>query len=105
MLSAMTEGSLASSPIILSAGGQDEQPCEVKSSTTARGSAAAGRTMATTAQTPKAPDHREIELQAVITVILGPGKSWLPILAASASTEHQAIRLSDYLSRPTFTDF
>src|ERR1700723_2414637 len=83
MLSAITEGSLASSPIILSAGGQEEQPCEVKSSTTARGSAAAaGRTMATIAQTPKAPDHREIELQAIITVIQRPGKSWLPILAA-----------------------
>jgi hypothetical protein len=34
----------------------------VKSSTTARGSAAAGRIMATIAQTPIAPDHREMEL-------------------------------------------
>jgi hypothetical protein len=58
----------------LSAGGQDEQPCEVKSSTTARGSAAvAGRTIATMAQTPRALDHREIELQAIIAVIPGPG--------------------------------
>src|SRR5579863_115267 len=70
MLSAITLGSLASSPTTLSAGGQDEQPCDVKSSITARGSAAtAGRTMATIAQTPRALDHREIELQAIITVI------------------------------------
>jgi hypothetical protein len=87
MLSAMTDGSLASSPMILSAGGQDEQPCDVKSSTTARGSAAvAGRMTATIAQTPKvpkAPDHRDIELQAIITVILKTGgKFWLPVLAA-----------------------
>ncbi len=48
----------------LSAGGQEEQPCEVKSSTTARGSASAGRMTATIAQMPSAPDqsapdHRE----------------------------------------------
>ena len=74
MLSAIREGSLASSPIILSAGGQDEHPCEVNSSTTARGSAWAGRMMATIAQTPSAPDHREIELWAIIAVILKTGK-------------------------------
>src|ERR1700691_5279058 len=74
MLSAITLGSLASSPTTLSAGGQDEQPCDVKSSITARGSAAtAGRTTATIAQTPRALDHREIELQTIITVIPGPG--------------------------------
>src|SRR5436305_1780822 len=75
MLSAITLGSLASSPMTLSAGGQDEQPCEVKSSTTARGSAIAGRTTATIAQTPntpETPDHREIELQAIIAVMLKP---------------------------------
>src|SRR5947208_216485 len=71
MLSAMTLGSFASSPMILSAGGQDEQPWEVNSSTTARGSAWAGRMTATIAQTPSAPDHREIELWAIIVVILG----------------------------------
>src|SRR5438046_6177758 len=60
MLSAMTLGSFASSPMILSAGGQDEHPCEVKSSTTARGSACAGRMIAMMAHTPSAPDHREI---------------------------------------------
>ena len=60
MLIAITDGSLASSPMILSAGGHDEQPCEVNSSTTARGSAWAGRMMATIAQTPSAPDQREI---------------------------------------------
>src|ERR1700748_354959 len=76
MLSAMTEGSLASSPITLSAGGQDEQPCEVKSSTTARGSAAAGRTMATIAQTPSALANREIKLQAIITAMLRPGNHY-----------------------------
>jgi hypothetical protein len=75
MLSAITEGSLASSPIILSAGGHDEHPCEVNSSTTARGSAWAGRMMATIAQTPIAPDHRDIELWAIIAVILKTGKS------------------------------
>src|SRR5579859_5405918 len=75
MLIAMMEGSFASSPMILSAGGQDEQPCEVKSSTTARGSAIAGRMTATIAQTPKTPetpDHFEIELQAIIAVMLKP---------------------------------
>ena len=46
--------------MILSAGGHDEHPCEVNSSTTARGSAAtAGRMIAMIAQTPSAPDHRE----------------------------------------------
>src|SRR6476620_10726265 len=79
MLSAMTLGSLASSPMILSAGGQDEQPCEVNSSTPARGSAAAGRMTAMIAQTPSAPDKiapdqreiglREIRLEAVIVVM------------------------------------
>src|SRR5438128_12686559 len=80
MLSAITLGSLASSPMILSAGGHDEQPCEVNNSTTARGSAWAGRIIATMANTPSAlapsaPDHREIELLAIIAVILrtGPG--------------------------------
>jgi hypothetical protein len=58
----MTDGSLASSPMILSAGGHDEQPCDVKSSTTARGSAWAGRMTATIAQTLSAPDQREIKL-------------------------------------------
>src|SRR5271170_1672248 len=77
MLRAITEGSLASSPTTLSAGGQDEQPCDVKSSITARGSAAtAGRTTATIAQTPRALDHREIELQAIITVIPEPGNRY-----------------------------
>src|SRR5690242_21060923 len=69
MLIAMMEGSFASSPMILSAGGQDEQPWEVKSSTTARGSAWAGRMMATIAQSPRAPDQRETRLQAIIPVI------------------------------------
>src|SRR6266704_1216896 len=74
MLSAMTEGSLARSPMTLSAGGQDEQPCEVKSSTTARGSASAGRMTATIAQMPSAPDqsapdHRETKGEAIIPVI------------------------------------
>src|SRR5689334_24299029 len=69
MLIAITEGSFASSPMILSAGGQDEQPCEVKSSTTARGSAWAGRMMATIAQMPRAPDQRENMFPVVITLI------------------------------------
>src|SRR5436305_11820336 len=72
MLNAMTEGSLASSPMILSAAGHDEQPCEVNNSTTARGSACAGRAIATTAQTPSAPDHRESELWVIITATLKP---------------------------------
>jgi hypothetical protein len=59
--------------MILSAGGHDEQPCDVNSSTTARGSAWAGRMTATTAQTPSAPDQREIELWAIIVVMLGTG--------------------------------
>jgi len=46
----------------LEPGGQDEHPCEVNNSTTARGSAWAGRMTATIAQTPSAPDHREIQL-------------------------------------------
>src|ERR1700752_4097705 len=54
MLSAMTLGSLASSPTILSAGGQDEQPCEVNNSTTPRGSARAGTDITST---PKAAAH------------------------------------------------
>src|SRR5580698_2044598 len=73
MLIAMTEGSFASSPMILSAGGQDEQPCEVNSSITARGSAEAGRTTATKAQTPSAPDHREIKFGVIIVATLEPG--------------------------------
>src|SRR3979411_2893471 len=70
MLNAMIAGSLASSPMILSAGGHDEHPCEVNNSTTARGSAWAGRMIATIAQTPSAPDHRETRLWAIIAVIL-----------------------------------
>src|ERR1700744_961375 len=71
MLSAMIEGSFASSPISLSAGGHDEQPCEVNNSTTARGSGAwAGRITATIAQRPSAPDHRDIELLLIVLVIL-----------------------------------
>src|ERR1700757_5333790 len=69
MLIAMIDGSFASSPITLSAGGQDEQPCEVKSSTTARGSAWAGRMTAMIAKSPRAPDQREKELWAIIAVI------------------------------------
>src|SRR5262245_41157933 len=74
MLSAMIEGSLARSPMILSAGGQDEQPCEVNKSTTARGSACAGRMMATMAQMLSAPDHnapdqRETRLEAIVAVM------------------------------------
>src|ERR1700722_5329851 len=83
MLNATIDGSLASSPMILSAGGHDEQPCDVKSSTTARGSGRAGRTTATIAQTPSGPDHREMQLRAIIAVILGTGK--LPRAATSAS--------------------
>jgi hypothetical protein len=48
--------------MIWSAGGHDEQPCEVNSSTTARGSAWAGRMTAMIAQTPSAPDHRDMQL-------------------------------------------
>ena len=65
MLSAITVGSLASSPMILSAGGHDEHPCDVNSSTTARGSAWAGAMIATMVQTPSAPDHREKELREI----------------------------------------
>src|ERR1700722_1671016 len=90
MLSAITEGSLASSPTTLSAGGQDEQPCDVKSSITARGSAAtAGRMTATIAQTPSALDHREIELQAIITVIPGPGCRHHSPLPSNGSQDHR----------------
>src|SRR6266700_360066 len=82
----MTDGSLASSPMILSAGGQDEQPCEVKSSTTARGSAAsAGRMTAMIAHTPSAPDHREKRLWAIIAVIPNPESYWPPFLHTAAS--------------------
>src|ERR1700757_2937339 len=69
MLSPITSGSLASSPMILSAGGHDEQPCEGKSSTTARGSAWGGRITAMIAKSPRAPDQREKELWAIIAVI------------------------------------
>src|SRR5580704_16026009 len=71
MLNAMIEGSFASSPISLSAGGHDEQPCDVNSSTTARGSVAcAGRMTATIAQRLSAPDHRDMELLLIVLVIL-----------------------------------
>src|SRR6185312_9855340 len=72
MLIAMIDGSFASSPITLSAGGQDEQPCEVKSSTTARGSAWAGRMTAMMAQMPSVLDQREIRLWAIVVVITLP---------------------------------
>src|SRR6476660_7632133 len=75
MLSAMIDGSLERSPMTWSAGGQEEQPCDVKSSTTARGSASAGRMTATMAQIPSAPDQsapdqRETRLEAIIAVML-----------------------------------
>src|ERR1700761_4714441 len=76
MLNAITDGSLASSPMILSAGGHDEHPCDVNSSTTARGSAACtGRAIAATAQTPSAPDKSEIRLKAIIEVMTGNWKT------------------------------
>src|ERR1700741_1274478 len=85
MLSAMTSGSLASSPMILSAGGHDEHPCEVKSSTTARGSAWAGRMTAMIATSPRALDQREKELWAIIAVIANHAPaSTHPSLGASA---------------------
>src|ERR1700733_15510561 len=101
MLSAITEGSFANSPTTLSAGGEDEKPWAVNNSITApgcaahtaRGSAAtAGRTTATIAQTPSALDHREIELQAIITVI--PDRGF--VVAATRRyhlTDHKAISL------------
>src|SRR3954451_9662709 len=79
MLSAMTDGSFASSPNTLSAGGQDEQPCEVNSSTTARGSAWAGRMIATMAQTPSAPDHREIKFWVITVATPEPGYDTMPL--------------------------
>src|SRR3984885_10894872 len=75
MLSAITDGSLARSPITLSAGGHDEHPWDVNSSTTARGSAWAGRMTATIAQTPSAPDQSEIRLKAIIVVMTGNRKT------------------------------
>src|SRR5690606_37713106 len=58
MLSATIDGSFERSPRISSAAGHEEQPCDVNSSTTARGSAKAARLSATSAQTPSAPDSR-----------------------------------------------
>src|SRR5215813_6590322 len=93
MLIAMMDGSLASSPMILSAGGQDEQPCEVKSSTTARGSAWAGRMTAMIAQIPRAPDHREIRLQAIVVVIT------LPSVLLRAPTAPKCKEATQHLGR------
>src|SRR6185437_11429058 len=90
MLIAMMEGSFASSPMILSAGGQDEQPWEVKSSTTARGSAWAGRMTATIAQIPRAPDQREINLQAIVVVITPPS---VPLRARTAPKCREAAQV------------
>src|ERR1700712_4108272 len=81
MLSAITEGSLASSPRIRSAGGDDEHPCEGNNSITARGSARARGGIATTAHMPSAPDHPEIRLWAIIAVI--PDSDNLPRSAAA----------------------
>ena len=39
--------------------------------------------MATIAQTPNALDHREIELQAIITATLETGELLLPTIAAT----------------------
>src|SRR5581483_9140468 len=99
MLNAITVGSLASSPMSLSAGGQDEQPCEVKSSTTARGSAIAGGTTATTAQMlkaldQKAPDRRETGYMATIAVNL------VTALAAGTFGVLRVLCVSDRRKRP-----
>src|ERR1700761_2166332 len=85
----MMEGSLASSPMILSAGGQDEQPCDVNNSTTARGSAAwAGRMIATIAQMPSARDQREHVRSATSTAIPPPRHSvFFRIPPAPTATE------------------
>src|SRR3979490_2277181 len=100
MLSAITFRSLASSPRTLSAAGHDEHPCDVNNSTTARGSAWAGRTIATMAQTPSAPDHREIKLWVIVWVIivatLEPGYDTTP---GSGSTFKRA---KAALHRPPF---
>jgi hypothetical protein len=65
--------------MILSAGGQDEHPCEVNNSTTARGSADAEVTNVTMAQALIAPDHRDMPLLAII-------------IAATLKTEHAVHR-------------
>src|SRR3569833_377862 len=57
MLSAMMDSSCASSPTSSSAGGQDEQPWLVKSSSTARGSALATSGAATSAATKNGAPH------------------------------------------------
>src|ERR1700761_9335961 len=94
MLSVMIDGSLESSPINLSAGGQDEQPCDVNSSTTARGSAWAGRMTATIAQMPTTPDHREAQLLSDVVAMVKPGTSApspFPRAAVSSMTLRQPV--------------
>src|ERR1700733_5383412 len=95
MLNVMIDGSLESSPINLSAGGQEEQPCDVNSSTTARGSAWAGRMIATIAQTPSAPDHRETQLLIVVVAMGGnreeSAPSPLPRAAVNSFTLRQPV--------------
>src|ERR1700761_3779584 len=95
MLIAITLGSLARSPMIFSAGGQEEHPCDVNSSTTARGSAWAGRMIATIAQTPSAPDHRETQLLIVVVAMGGnreeSAPSPLPRAAVNSFTLRQPV--------------
>src|SRR5882757_6858963 len=91
MLSAITDGSLDNSPMILSAGGHDEHPWDVNSSTTARGSAWAGRMIATMAQTPSVPDHREIKLWVIIVATLEPGYDALTFQASDGIKDSAGI--------------
>src|ERR1700727_697317 len=99
MLSAITDGSFASSPMILSAGGHDEHPCDVNSSTTARGSAWAGRTIATIAQPPRGPDHREIKLWVMIVATLKPGHDKMFIERMLSETD---LAIRERYQRKTF---
>jgi len=65
--------------MILSAGGQDEHPCEVNNSTTARGSAWAGRRAAMMANTPSALDQRNIRGRVILALMLADATQLLHV--------------------------
>src|SRR3954465_12969270 len=88
MLNAITDGSLARSPMILSAGGQDEQPCEVNSSTTALGWASALPLAAMAAHTLSAPVHCDM-----------PPKDFMRFCHARGETHNRRCRTLVSLTR------
>src|SRR5579862_288183 len=105
--SARTSSRLANSPRSLSAGGHDEQPWLVNSSTTARGSAAAGTAKASPATAAAAEKearfavkaHRSVcKVRRSVLASIGPCRNYGQLYAIAS---HERLRLSSRIGDET----